>query len=70
MHLIFPISSYVSKSFGRFIDIIQMFFLGRSFSRRNRLKEGGFHKLFLVIGGTFTRGRRLKEGGRLFEDLP
>ena len=70
MHLIFPISSYVAKFIERFINIIQMFFLGRAFSRRNRLKEGGFHKLFLVIGGTFTSGRRLKEGGCLFEDLP
>ena len=35
-----------------------------------RLKEGGVHKLFLILGGTFIGGRRLKEVGLLLEDLP
>ena len=38
--------------------------------KRERLKEGGPHKLLLILGGVFIGGKRLKEGGRLLEDLP
>ena len=41
-----------------------------TFIRRGRLKEGGVHKLFLILGGVFIEGRRLKEVGHLLEDLP
>ena len=37
---------------------------------RGRLKEGGVHQLFLILGDAFIGGRSLKEGGRLLEDLP
>ena len=30
--------------------------LGRAFMRRGHLKEGGIHKLFLILGGTFIGG--------------
>ena len=40
-----------------------------TFIRRERLKEGDVHKLFLILGGAFIGWRRLKEGGRLLEDL-
>ena len=34
--------------------------------RWRRLKEGGVHKLSLILGEEFIKGRRLKQGG----DLP
>ena len=40
------------------------------FIRRGCLKEGGVHKLFLILGGALIGGRRSKEGGCLLEDLP
>ena len=35
-----------------------------AFIRRGRLKEGGVHKLFLILGGGFIGEKRL------LEDLP
>ena len=32
-----------------------------AFIRQGSLKEGGVHKLFLILGGVFIRGRCLKE---------
>ena len=40
-----------------------------AFIRRGHSKEGGVHKLFLIIERAFIGGRRLKDGGRLLEDL-
>ena len=40
------------------------------FIRRGRLKEGGVHKLFLILGEAFIVGRSLKELRHLLEDLP
>ena len=42
---------------------------GGAFIRRGHLKEGGIHKIFLILGGVFIWGRHLKEGGHLLEDL-
>ena len=40
------------------------------FIRRGRLKEGGVHKLFLILGEAFIGGRSLKDLRHLLEDLP
>ena len=33
-----------------------MYFCLETFIKRERLKEGGVHKLFLILGGAFTEG--------------
>ena len=38
--------------------------------RWRHLKEGGVHKLSLILGEEFIKGRRLKQGGRLLEYIP
>ena len=41
-----------------------------SFITRGRLKDGGVHKLLLILGAALIGEKRLKEGERLLEDLP
>ena len=40
------------------------------FIRRGRLKDGGVHELFPILGEAFIGERTLKELRHLFEDLP